>query len=123
MGDQYVGDMLRLNQILMNLLGNAMKYTPPGGVIRLSVSEKSENGRDVMLYFEVEDNGIGIPHEQKEHIFDRFYRVDASRTRKEHFGLGLSIAKEIVSLHHGRITVEDTPGGGTTFTLILPLGT
>ena len=109
-------DQQRIRQVLLILLDNAISYTPSGGTIRLSAEQQHAN-----ILIHVEDNGIGIPHEQKEHIIDRFYRVDASRTRKEHFGLGLSIAKEIVSLHHGKITVEDTPGGGTTFTLILPL--
>ena len=67
----------------------------------------------------VEDNGIGISDSDKLHIFDRFYRIDKSRTDKNHFGLGLSIAKEIIDAHNGKILVTDTPGGGTRFFIVL----
>ena len=67
------------------------------------------------------DDGIGISAEAKEHIFDRFYRVEDSRSTKEHFGLGLSIAREIVNAHHGSITVRDNDGGGSVFEVMLNL--
>ena len=65
------------------------------------------------------DNGIGIPDEEKKKIFERFYRTDQARSEKGHFGLGLCIAAEIIKAHHGRIKVSDTPGGGSTFTVVL----
>ena len=68
---------------------------------------------------EVGDNGIGIPGSEKAHIFDRFYRADQARSKKGHFGLGLSIASEIIKAHQGKILVGDTPGGGSTFTIVL----
>ena len=68
----------------------------------------------------VSDTGSGISDADKKHIFERFYRAEKSRSAKEHFGLGLSIAYEIVNAHHGKIFVEDNPGGGSNFTVILP---
>ena len=68
----------------------------------------------------VADHGNGIPDEEKERIFDRFYQSDKSRKEKEHFGLGLSIARELTELQKGKLTLTDTPGGGCTFCLILP---
>ena len=121
-GDQYVGDMLRLNQILMNLLGNAMKYTPPGGVIRLSVSEKPENGRDVMLYFEVEDNGIGMSEAFISRMYDPFEQAERGGGRnREGTGLGLSITRNLVRLMGGKIDVESRHGIGTRFTVAIRL--
>lgn len=107
-------DKERLMQVLSILLHNALSYTPTGGQIRLILSY---NGRNTS--FSVEDNGPGIPDEEKEHIFERFYRSEKSRSEKGHFGLGLCIASEIVHSHHGKLLVKDTPGGGSTFTVIL----
>ncbi len=72
------------------------------------------------LTISIIDHGIGISEEDKKHIFDRFYRCDKSRTKKEHFGLGLSIANELITILDGRIYLEDTPGGGCTFTITIP---
>lgn len=109
-------DEERIKQTLVILLDNAIHYTPDGGSIRLSLSFHEKN-----MFLSVIDNGIGIPDSEKENVFDRFYRADKSRSEKEHFGLGLSIASEIIQAHHGKITLSDTPGGGSTFTIILPL--
>lgn len=109
------GDPVRLKQLLTILLDNAVSYTPTGKGITISAEE---SGRD--LYISVADEGCGISEEKKKHIFDRFYRGDESRTDKKHFGLGLSIAWELISLHGGQIRVSDTKGGGTTFCMILP---
>lgn len=107
-------DPERIRQVLAILLNNAISYTPEGGQICLSLLHDEKNMR-----LTVADNGIGIPDEEKNKIFNRFYRSDQSRTEKEHFGLGLCIALEIVHAHHGHILVDDTPGGGSTFTVIL----
>ena len=109
------GDKQRLFQALSVLLDNAIAYTPKNSQIVLrGVQERSA------LLLSVEDNGPGIPRHLKEKIFDRFYQADPSRSRKSHYGLGLSVAKEIAELHGGSLTITDTPGGGATFTLRLP---
>ncbi len=105
----------RISQVLGILLDNGASYVPAGGKIRLGVEEKEKYFR---IY--VEDNGPGISDENKDAVFQRFYRADSSRRDKQHFGLGLCIAKEIVTLHHGSIRIEDTKGGGTTFVVRLP---
>ena len=109
----------RFNQVIAILLHNAVSYTPRGGAILLSLSldtsRKPEN-----LVLSVADNGIGIPDGEKEKIFRRFYRSDQSRSVKDHFGLGLPIAMEIVRSLNGNIRVADTPGGGSTFLVRLP---
>lgn len=107
----------RIRQVLAILLQNALSYTPKQGVIHLSLARTNQQ-----FQICVADNGIGIPDEQKEHIFERFYRADASHSQKEHFGLGLCIASEIAGIHHGELRLKDTPGGGSTFILILPEG-
>lgn len=107
-------DQERIRQVLGILLHNAVSYTPTGGQIFLSLTQDGKNTR-----ISVADNGIGIPDSEKEHIFERFYRADAARSKKDHFGLGLCIAQEIVQAHHGKILVSDTEGGGSTFTVVL----
>lgn len=105
-------DRERIYQVLSILLDNALCYTPAGGSVCLSLS-CSQN----VLSMSVADNGPGISDEDKPHIFERFYRADSSRTRREHFGLGLCIAYEIIKNHRGTLTLSDTPGGGSTFTI------
>jgi len=112
-----VGDKVRLRQLFLNLLDNAIKYTPEGGSVSLSVEQ--QNGSAV---FQIEDTGIGIPEEEQGKIFDRFYRVDKARSREAGgSGLGLSIAKWIAELHRGTITVESELDRGSVFTVHLPL--
>ncbi len=112
-----LGDEDRLKQLLLNLVDNGIKYTPPGGVVRLSLAKA--NG---WAQLTVSDTGVGIPAEDLPHIFDRFYRVDKARSRAQGgSGLGLAIAKWIVQAHGGGIGVESTPGQGTTFRINLPL--
>ena len=109
----------RISQVLSILLHNAISYTPAGGRIDLSLLYNKNHNKN-RFCFTVADTGIGIPEEDKKKIFDRFYRAEKSRSTKGHFGLGLSIALEIVKLHHGTITVSDRPGGGSIFTVTLP---
>lgn len=107
-------DTGRIRQVLSILLHNAFCYTPPGSHICLSLA-KEANG----ILLSVADDGPGIPDNAKAHIFDRFYRVDTSRSAG-HFGLGLAIASEILHAHHGTLTVADGKKGGSVFTLYLP---
>ena len=108
-------DKSRVIQILTILLDNAITYTLPDGMIDLEIFVKKRN-----VCYLVADHGNGIPDEEKERIFDRFYQSDKSRKEKEHFGLGLSIARELTELQKGKLTLTDTPGGGCTFCLMLP---
>jgi signal transduction histidine kinase len=112
------GDPERLKQVIGNLLANALKFTDPGG--RVSVTVALEGA---MARLAVTDSGIGIAPEHRTRIFERFYQVDATNTRRSGgAGLGLAISKAIVEEgHHGRLWVEDAPGGGSTFVMTLPL--
>jgi signal transduction histidine kinase len=112
-----MGDRLRLHQLFLNLLDNAIKYTPENGHVTLS-SER-ENG---FVKVQIEDTGVGIPRGELRKVFDRFYRVDKGRSRDMGgSGLGLSIAQWIVELHRGRIEVKSEVGKGSLFTVYLPL--
>jgi heavy metal sensor kinase len=111
------GDRARLKQVIVNLLDNAIKYTPGGGHVSLSV--KREGGCAIL---EVADDGIGIPAEALPHVFKRFYRVDGSRTRAQGgAGLGLSIVESICTAHAARVEVSSVPGNGSTFRMLAPL--
>ena len=108
-------DLLR--EATVNLLSNAMRYTPEGGKVELSVSRKKQ---DVLI--SVSDTGIGIAKEDIPRVFSRFWRSDASRERVAGgLGVGLSLTKEIIDRHNGTISVDSELGVGTTFTLHLPL--
>lgn len=109
-------DRQRIEQAVIILLDNAFSYTPPGGSITLNLYSSHKK-----YYIQVIDTGTGICDSDKEKIFDRFYQADSSRSRKEHFGLGLAIAKEICIGHGGAVFVSDTKGGGSTFTIKLPV--
>ncbi|MGH9813018.1 MAG: sensor histidine kinase, partial [Candidatus Acidiferrales bacterium] len=110
------GDSVRLREVLQNLLDNAVQYTPAGG--RITVRAAASDGGIVIS---VADTGIGIPQADQERIFERFYRVDAARSREVGgTGLGLSIARHLVEAHGGRITVESEVGRGSTFSVFLP---
>ena len=108
-------DKERITQVFSIITDNALCYTPSGGKITISLAYQPHR-----FEFRFTDTGPGVPDEEKEAIFDRFYRSDASHTDKNHFGLGLCIAKEIVSAHGGTIRVEDHPGGGSCFVVTLP---
>jgi signal transduction histidine kinase len=113
------GDQDRLKQVIINLVGNAIKYTPDGGEVLVGLSKTSSQAKLV-----VSDTGPGIPTDDLPHVFERFYRGEKSRTRSKDgkgFGLGLSIAYWIVRNHDGRIEVDSKEGQGTTFCVWLPL--
>ena len=110
-----VGDGDRLGQIAANLISNALRYTEPGGEVRLSVRRETD---DAVL--EVTDTGIGIAPDDLRYIFTRFWRGDRSRSRATGgAGIGLAIVRELVRAHEGRIDVESTPGRGSHFRVIL----
>ena len=134
-----------VEKILINLLSNAFKFTPEGGRVSLSLratggseaispltkqiasslrsARRNDSGSEGFVSIALSDTGIGIPPEQLDKVFDRFYQVDASQTREhEGSGIGLALVKELVELHHGTIQVQSEVGGGTTFTVRLPLG-
>ncbi|RTQ49557.1 response regulator [Hymenobacter gummosus] len=111
-------DADQFDKILYNLLGNALKFTPAGGQVTVSVEQQA--GHAVLR---VRDTGVGIPAEHLPLIFDRFHQVDDSRTRRhEGSGIGLALVKELVALHHGHIRASSVLGEGTTFVVELPLG-
>jgi signal transduction histidine kinase len=116
-GVEVNGDPLRMKQILVNLLDNAIKYTPEGGWIEVGVRAERE-----VAVLTVTDNGIGIAPESLPHVFERFYRADKARTRTTGgTGLGLSIVKSIVGAHEGVISVLSREGEGTSVRMELPL--
>lgn len=112
------GDRDRLEQVLINLISNAIKYTPDGGHVFLSLTKVSDKARLM-----IRDTGIGISKKDLPHIFERFYRAEKSRHRSDSggFGLGLSISKWIITHHGGQIEVDSVEGQGTTFLIYLPL--
>jgi signal transduction histidine kinase len=121
-----MGDPLRLRQVVNNILSNACKYTQPGGRVemRIRVLPPDVFSRDDRGYIVVaiSDTGIGIPLEEQPKIFDRFYRVDNPLSIEAGGpGVGLTIAKELVERHGGRIWVDSKEGEGSTFTFIIPL--
>ncbi len=120
--DSLIGDASRLRQVLLNLLGNAIKFTAEGEVV-LSVALESAGAAEACLRFTVRDTGIGIPQEKQDRIFNRFEQADCSTTRKYGgSGLGLCISGRIVELMGGRIWVESKPGEGSAFHFISALG-
>ena len=115
-----IGDAVRLNQILLNLLSNALKFTQEGG-ITLSVDLMKKEDKTLFLQFKVKDTGIGIKKEKQETIFDSFTQAEGDTTRKfGGTGLGLTIVKMLVQLMNGNVSLESEPGVGTTFIVDLP---
>jgi heavy metal sensor kinase len=111
------GDEVRLRQLFRALIANAVQYTDPGGIVRITCRRENDN-----VYVDVEDTGIGIPHESLSKIFQRFYRVEEGRSRaRGGSGLGLSVAKWITEAHNGTISVQSTLGKGSCFTVRLAL--
>jgi heavy metal sensor kinase len=117
LGVWVAGDRARLKQVIVNLLDNAIKYTPEGGQVKVSVSTQDNNA-----VLAVADDGIGIPFEALPHVFERFFRVDKARSRQQGgAGLGLAIVKSICTAHHGKVDVTSSPGRGSRFRVELPL--
>lgn len=111
-----LGDSVRLTQVIENLLSNARKYSPDGGTVAVQVTAS-----DADIHVSVKDEGIGMTPDEQEHLFEKFYRANASNTATNGTGLGLSISKLIVELHGGAIWAESEPGRGSTFHFTLPL--
>jgi signal transduction histidine kinase len=110
-------DRDQLNQVWMNLLGNGIKFTPVGGHIEICITHSVNE-----ILFAITDSGIGIAPEQLNYVFERFYKTDRSRNRNiGGNGLGLAIAKKIVTLHHGSIEMKSQLGQGTTVVVHLPI--
>ncbi len=121
LANRYIGDSGRLRQVLINLIGNAIKFTESGSVY-LVVDELSSDANNTRIRFEVRDTGIGISSEVASELFEKFKQADASTTRKYGgTGLGLAICKRLVELHGGRIGVDSEPGQGSTFWFELDL--
>lgn len=116
-GVEVAGDRVRLQQVVVNLIDNSIKYTPTGGTIEVRVGREGNNA-----VLEVSDNGLGIPAHDLPHVFERFYRADKARSRASGgAGLGLSIVKAICAAHNGEIKVSSQEGKGSTFRVELPL--
>ena len=114
---EIVGDRARIEQVLINMISNAIKYTQDDGRIQLTAGAEGDG-----VWACVRDNGVGIPKEDIDHVFERFYRVDKARSRASGgTGLGLSIAQEIVTRHGGRIDLQSRPGRGTSIVVTLPV--
>ena len=110
-------DERRLQQVLINLITNAVKFTPPGGDVRVAIDPAHDGG----IVIVVADTGIGIPAKDLERIFEPFVQINRSALHhQEGTGLGLSICKSLVEMHQGRIEVSSSPGRGTTVRVVLP---
>jgi two-component system sensor histidine kinase BaeS len=114
-------DTNRMMQVLDNLIGNAIRYSPEGGTVTVSTGRTEASGRE-WATITVTDTGIGIPESELPHVFDRFFRGEKPQTMQiSGTGLGLAIVKEITELHGGRVTVDSKVDEGSTFTVWLPL--
>jgi len=120
--DHYIGDSMKLKQVLINILGNAVKFTPEGGTVSLDVEKKTSFDGKTTLQFKITDTGIGMSKDFLPHIFDAFAQENMSTTSKYgSSGLGLAITKNIVEMMNGTIDVESEKGKGTTFTVAVTL--
>ncbi len=116
---ELTADYDRLNQVLSNLISNALRHTPSGGTVSIQ-TESIEGNSNYQLQITIRDTGAGIASEDLPFIFDRFWRGDKSRTERTHSGLGLAITKQLVHAHGGTIDAQSELGKGTTFTIALP---
>jgi signal transduction histidine kinase len=120
-GQYLTADYDRLNQVLSNLISNALRHTPPGGIVAIRTEPAGDTQYAIRI--RVSDTGSGIPAEDLPFIFDRFWRADKSRSGRSHSGLGLAITKQLIVAHHGTIEVQSdgVPGKGTSFVIELPI--
>ena len=119
----YIGDAMKLKQVLINILGNAVKFTPEGGTVSLVIEEKAQFNNKAVVEFVISDTGIGMSEEFLPHIFEPFSQEESSPTGKYgSTGLGMSITKSIVELMNGTITVDSEKGKGTTFSVTITFG-
>jgi signal transduction histidine kinase len=110
-----VADRLRFIQIILNVLSNAVKFTPPGGNVNITVRPEMRGGAVTDFHITIKDTGIGIAPENLQKVFQSFGQIDSGLNRRyEGTGLGLPLTKKLVELHHGNITLESEPGNGTT---------
>jgi signal transduction histidine kinase len=124
-GPVLTADYMRIVEVVYNLISNALKYSPEGSKVKVSVwadhARINEGGKRGVAYIAVDDSGPGIPKEERDRVFERFYRLDRSRAQDSGGrGLGLAIALEIVKAHGGRIEVGDSDLGGASFIVSLP---
>ena len=120
--DYYIGDNMKLREVLINVLGNAVKFTPPGGRVELQVERATKFDGKTTLRFTISDTGIGMSKEFLPHLFDAFSQEDSSTTTKYgNTGLGMAITKSIVEMMNGQIEVESEKGAGTTFVVTVTL--
>ena len=117
--DQVYADKDMISQVIVNLLSNAIKYTPEGGTVKIETEVDENSG---LSRVSVTDNGVGIPEDDIDHVFDKFYRVDANKEKAKGTGLGLNLVKQIIEkVHNGRVFVKSKVGIGSTFGFELPL--
>jgi two-component system CheB/CheR fusion protein len=109
-------DRSRLEQVMMNFINNAIKYSPDGSLIEITVSRSSSE-----IVCAIKDNGIGIPKAALTHLFNRFYRVQTTSSKFPGLGVGLYISNEIIKLHNGKAWVESEEGKGSTFFFSIPV--
>jgi len=115
-------DRDKVRQVLVNLVENAIKYSPGGGRIEVGLEPGQESGAETVVFF-VRDEGLGIPAAEQARIFEKFYRIGRSETQaRRGSGVGLALVRHVAQAHGGRVTVESRPGAGSRFTLWLPLG-
>jgi signal transduction histidine kinase len=114
--DEIYGEQVLIEETMMNILFNAIKYTQKGGKVELNVKQVDDG-----VLIQISDTGIGVPSQQLEKIFDEFHRADnARKIERDGTGLGLSIAKQVIERHNGKIWAQNNPTGGTTFSFVLP---
>jgi signal transduction histidine kinase len=114
-------DPVRVRQVLGNLLSNAVKYTPPGGCVQVKASVVSDDAVGHAVALSIVDDGPGIPDTLRERVFDEFFRVPTT-SGADGAGVGLAIARRVSRMLGGDLRLSETPGGGATFTLLLPAG-